>query len=93
MKGGIHFRIAYTNKAGSDQRSWRTYSVVTIPDEKWHSLCMNVHDEVSRDSYLKTKADTRYKMYVEVISVAHDSGVDIYIDDIFIWRDSVMGRF
>jgi len=54
---------------------------------------MNVHDQASLDDYLKTRADARYKMYVEVISVTRDSGLDLYIDDVFIWRDSVTGRF
>lgn len=91
MKDDINFRISYTDRSGADQRLWRTYSIVTIPDEKWHQLCMNVHDQILHDAY--TKADSRYKMFVEVISVTRDSGVDLYIDDVFIWRESVKGRF
>lgn len=30
---------------------------------------------------------------MELISVTRDAGVDLYIDDVFIWRDPVMGRF
>ena len=93
MKGYINFRLAYTDKSGADQRSWRKYSVVTIPDEKWHPLCMNVHDQVLHDVYLNDKADSRYKTYVEIVSVARDSQVNLYIDDVFIWRDAVLGRY
>ena len=90
MKGYISFRISYTDESGSDRRSWRKYSVVTIPDEKWNSLCLNVYDEILHDTYLKV--DLRFKAYVEIISVTRDAGVDLYIDDVFIWRDPVMGR-
>ena len=91
MKDYINFRISYTDKSGTDKRSWRRYRIVTITDEKWHQLCMNVHDKVLHD--VNMKADPRYKMYVQVISVARDSGADFYIDDVFIWRDAAMGRF
>lgn len=91
MKDFISFRISYTDESGADRRSWRKYSIVTVPDEKWNSLCMNVYDQILHDTYIK--ADLRYKVYVELISVTRDAGVDLYIDDVFIWRDPVMGRF
>lgn len=91
MKDYISFRISYTDKSSADRRSWRKYSIVTIPDEKWNSLCMNVYDQILHDAYIK--ADLRYKVHVDIISVTRDAGVDLYIDDIFIWRESVMGRF
>lgn len=53
---------------------------------------MNVHDEALHDVYLNTKADLRYKIYVERISLTPVSGMDLYIDDIFIWRDAVLGK-
>lgn len=90
MKDYISLRISYTDESGADRRSWRKYSVVTIPDEKWNSLCMNVYDQILHDAYMK--ADLRYKVYVELISVTRDTGVDLYIDDVFIWRDPVTGR-
>lgn len=91
MKDHINFRISYTDESGTDQRLWRKYSIVTIQDEKWNSLCMNVYYQILHDAYMK--ADLRYKVHVELISVARDAGVDLYIDDVFIWRDPVMGMF
>ena len=94
MRDSISFQISFTDKSGNDQRSWRQYKVTTIPaDEKWHSLCMNVHDEVLHDVYLNTKADLRYQIYVERISLRRVSELDLYIDDIFVWRDAVLGKF
>lgn len=90
MKDYVNFRISYTDKSGADRRSWRKYSIVTIPDEKWHQICLNVYDQVLHDAAIKI--DFRYKVYVDVISVSRDAGVDLYIDDVFIWRDAVMGR-
>lgn len=87
----MSFRISYTDESGTDRRSWRNYGIVTIQDEKWHSLCMNVYDKILHDAYMKT--DLRYEVYVELISVTRDAGMDIYIDDVFIWRDAVVGRF
>lgn len=52
---------------------------------------MNVYDQILYDVYMKV--DLCYKVYVEFISVICDVGVDFYIDDVFIWRDFVMGRF
>lgn len=91
MQDYISFRISYTDESGTDRGSWRKYNIVTILDEKWNSLCMNVYDQILHDAYMK--ADLRYKVYVELISVTRDAGVDLYIDDVFIWRDPVMGRF
>ena len=93
MKDDIDLRFSYTDKSGVDQRSWRKYSIVTIPDEKWHQLCINIHDQVINDVYLSNKADMRYNMYVEIISVTRNAGVDLFVDDVFIWRDSVTGKF
>lgn len=90
MKDKINFSISYTDKSGADRRAWPRYSIVTIPDEKWHQLCMNVYDTFLND--VSIKADLRYKVYVEVISLSRDTGVDLYIDDVFIWRDAVKGR-
>lgn len=90
MKDYVNFRISYTDNSGKDRRSWRKYSTVTIPDDKWHQLCMNVYDKVLHDA--SVKVDFRYKVYVDVVSVTRDAGVDLYIDDVFIWRDAVMGR-
>lgn len=93
MRDSISFQTSFTDRSGTDQRSWRQYRVTTVPaDEKWHSLCMNVHDEVLHDVSLNTKADLRYKIYVERISLTPVSGMDLYIDDIFIWRDAVLGK-
>lgn len=89
MKDYISFRISYTDKSSKDQTSWRRYSIVTIPDEKWHQICMNVYDQVLHDASINV--DFRYKVYMEVVSVTRDGGVDLYIDDVFIWRDAVMG--
>lgn len=91
MKDYISFRISYTDESGTDQRLWRKYSIITIQDEKWNSLCMNVYDQILHDAYIK--ADLRYKVYVELISITRDAGVDVYIDDVFIWKDPVKGRF
>lgn len=50
---------------------------------------MNVYDQVLHDASINV--DFRYKVYMEVVSVTRDGGVDLYIDDVFIWRDAVMG--
>ena len=69
-----------------------SYGIATINDNKWHSLCLNVHDNVLNDAILNSKANLRYKMYVESIDVKWDRSVDLFIDDIFIWRDAASGR-
>ena len=91
-KDYLNFQISYTDKYSAGQRTWRKYSFVLIRDNQWHQQCMNVEDQILSDSYLNSKADARFKFYVESISAAWDSGTDAYMDDIFVWRDNVLGK-
>ena len=93
IKNTISFLISYTDKSGRDKQSSRSYEFVPILDDKWHWLCMNVYDKVLNDRQLSSSADERFKMYVERITVGRDSGSDLFIDDLYIWRDAVSGRF
>ena len=54
---------------------------------------MDMFDQVIGDDYFRSSADRRYQMYVERIIMKKYGVQDISIDDVFIWRDAVMGEW
>lgn len=92
IKPFLSYLVSFTDQSGNARQIWRNYGFNPVATTTtWYYQCTSIHDNVNGDTYITSRANKYYGYYVNAIKVARFD--DVYIDDVFIWRDAVSSKY
>ena len=88
----VNVKVSYTDLDGNGRSVWRAYNFAIPQSSSWNYQCLDLHGKVHGDSYLMSKANLGAAIFIETIKLNRQNNADIFIDEMYIWRQAVNGR-
>ena len=85
----------YQNKNWETRWHGRTYTFARSSKlYRWNHICLDMHDLVSRDSYMKSKISSSPNFKISYIAVYREGSgkADALVDDVWIGNSDISGR-